>query len=297
MSRKQGVIEINGGMNNVIPPHLLPDGQAELIRNLYKDKDGVWKDINVPEVMLDLSDSYLEDAVKVVQWKPSKVPADCIDDFVYVVFTSDGVAKLVYRGTEGLVEVYIDIKARVFGTTTYRAVAITSVTEDKNGQTDGITSTSPSAALTRVYWSDTEISMTAANDAGEGEEFLHWIDGDSGAVLDDDRTLALLLENNREVIAEYVGVPYIRVEDVDGVEIATLGSFSAMEGEYSEEKSYYAGGVSLTNPLRIYPPENFEIQKEGDAGWTVSGNYIEIDAATANATMTQINVRFAPPAV
>jgi hypothetical protein len=82
----------------------------------------------------------------------------------------------------------------------------------------------------------------------EGEEFLHWIDGDSGAVLDDDRTLALLLENNREVIAEYVGVPLIRVEDVDGVEIATLGSFSAMEGEYSEEKSYYAGGVSLTNP-------------------------------------------------
>jgi hypothetical protein len=61
---------------------------------------------------------------------------------VYVVFTSDGVAKLVYRGTEGLVEVYIDIKARVFGTTTYRAVAITSVIEDKNGQTDGITSTS-----------------------------------------------------------------------------------------------------------------------------------------------------------
>ncbi len=297
MSKKQVTLNFDGGMNNAMPPHLLKENEAELIRNLYKDKDGVWKDINEPKIMLDLSETHLANAVKVVQWKPSKVPSDCIDDFVYVVFCSDGIAKLVYRGTEGLVLVSIDIKARIFGTTNYRSVAITNVTEDVNGNSDGITSTSPSAALTRQYWSGTSISMTAAEDANEGEEFLHWIDADSGAVLDDDRVLALTLSASRAVIAEYVGVPYIRVEDEDGVEIVTLGSFSAMEGEYSEEKSYYAGGVSLTNPLRIYPPTDFEIQKEGDAGWTAYGDYVEISAATANATMTKINVRYAPQAV
>ena len=139
--------------------------------------------------------------------------------------------------------------------------------------------------------------MTAAEEAGEDEEFIHWIDADSGAVLDDDRVLALTLSASRAVIAEYVGVPYIRVEDEDMVALTSLGSFSAEEGGYSEEKSYYAGGVSLTNPLRIYPPEDFEVQKEGDAGWTVYGDYIEISASTANTTMTQINVRYAPPAV
>lgn len=295
MSKRQVTLNFDGGMNNAVPPHLLKDNEAELIRNLYKDKDGVWKDINEPEIMLDLSETHLEYAVKVVQWKPSKVPSDCIDDFVYVVFCSDGVAKLVYRGTAGLVLVSIDIKARVFGTSNYRAVAITGVTTDADGLADGVTSTSPSAALTRHYWSGTAISMTAAEDASAGEEFLHWIDADTGAVLDDDRVLALTLSASRAVIAEYVGVPYIRVEDEDGVSITDLGTFTAMEGEYSEEKSYFVGGVALTNPLRVYPPEDFEIQKEGDgAVWIAYGSYIEISALAANSAMTQINVRYAP---
>jgi len=287
-------INVNGGMNNVLLPHLLPVNQAAEIRNLYLGKDGVWHDIKESEIMLDLSATFLENAVKVVYWKPTSVPIDCIDDFVYVVFTSDGIAKLVYRGTEGLTEVTLDIKARIFGTTSYRAVLISDVTPDKNGDANGTTSTSPSGSLTRKYWNDTEVTLTAALSSGDDEDFLHWIDGDSGVVLTDDRVLELTLAVSKLVIAEYVGVPYIRVENAAGVTITSLGEFASIEGEYSDSKSYYVGGVGLTNPLLVYAPEEFEIQIDGDATWTPYGEPISISAATANSGMTKINVRYAP---
>jgi hypothetical protein len=112
MSRRHGTLDFTGGMNDVTPAHLLRDNQAGLIQNLYLDKDGIWKDISDPSVMLDLSATHLANAIRVVYWKPTRVPADCIDDFVYVVFCSDGVVKLVYRGAGELAIFAIDVKAR-----------------------------------------------------------------------------------------------------------------------------------------------------------------------------------------
>ena len=291
MSRKHGTLDFTGGMNNVNPVHLLKDNEAEEIRNLYLDADGVWKDINNPEVMLDLSESHLELAIKVIQWKPTKVPIDCIDDFVYVVFCSDGVAKLVYRGTGEMQVLAIDIKARLHGTTSYRAVTITGVTTDLDGNGNGTTSTSPSGALTRRYMENTVVAMTAPVNAGASEEFMQWIDGDTGDTLTTSRALSLALTKARLVIAEYVGVPYIRVEDSAGTPIYTLGEFGAEIGEYSEVKSYWTGGISLIAPLKIYPPEAFEISLD-QTTWVENPNYIEIAAATANAGMTRIYVRY-----
>jgi hypothetical protein len=290
MSRKHGTLEFSGGMNNVVPPHLLKDNEAEEIRNLYLDDDGIWKDINDPETMLDLSATHLANAVIVKQWKPTKVPSDCIDDFVYVVFCSDGVAKLVYRGTAALQVFTLDIKARVYGTTNYRAVAITNVTPDLDGNANGTTSSTSSGVLTRRYNENTAVSMTAPVNADAGEEFYHWIDGDTGEVLDDDRVLDLVLTASREVIAEYVVVPYIKVEDEDGNPITTLGTFTALDGEYSATKSYFTGGLSLTNPLKVYPPSGFEISLD-ESTWIANPAYIEISAVNANAGMTEIFVR------
>lgn len=290
MSRKHGTLEFSGGMNNVVPPHLLKDNEAEEIRNLYLDTDGVWKDINDPEVMLDLSATHLANAVIVKQWKPTKVPSDCIDDFVYVVFCSDGVAKLVYRGTAALQVFTLDIKARVYGTTNYRAVAITNVTPDLDGNANGTTSAVSSGTLSRRYNEGTQVTLTAAGTTSAGEEFYHWIDGDTGAVLDDNSVLDIVITASRELIAEYVVVPYIKVEDASGVPITTLGEFVAIDGAYSETKSYYVGGMSLTNPLRIYPPADFEVSL-GDT-WVANPNYIEISANKANAFMIKIFVRF-----
>lgn len=291
MSRKHGTLEFSGGMNNVVPPHLLKDNEAEEIRNLYLDDDGVWKDINDPEIMLDLSETHLHNAVRVVQWKPTKVPSDCIDDFVYVVFCSDGVAKLVYRGT-GTVQVFtLDIKSRVYGTTNYRAVAITDVTPDLDGNANGVTSASSSGVLTRQYKENTLVSMTAPVNLSEGEEFYHWIDGDTGAIVELDRVLSVILTASREFIAEYVIIPYIKVEDANGVPITTLGAFNALMGEYSATKSYFVGGVSLTNPLKIYPPTYFEVSKD-EVTWIHNPYSLEISAVNANAGMTEIFVRF-----
>lgn len=290
MSRKHGTLEFSGGMNNVVPPHLLKDNEAEEIRNLYLDNDGVWKDINDPATMLDLSATHLLNAVRVVQWKPTKVPTDCIDDFVYVVFCSDGVAKLVYRGTGTLAEYTIDIKARLYGTTDYRAIAITGVTIDLDVNANGLTTASASGVLSRRYNDGTAVSITAAATASAGEEFYHWIDGDTGAVLDDDKVLDIVLTASRELIAEYVTVPYVKVENASGTPLTTLGTFSAISGTYSETQSYFVGGISLTNPLRIYPPADFEVSLD-EVTWIANLAYIEISASIANAGMTKIFIR------
>lgn len=292
------ILNFNGGMNNVTPPHLLPDNMAENITNLYLDKDGVWKDINNPEIMLDLSATEFSLAIKVIQWKPTNLPVDInpADDFVYIVFTSDGKAKLVYRGSTGLQIVIIELKARVLDTTTYRSVAITDVTEDVDTNTNGTTSAVASGTLPRRYYEDTEITMTAPVATADGENFYRWV-YDSGSVLSFDRELSMTITASIQVIAEYVTVPYIRIEDVDGNVLTSLGEFIAMTDEYSETKTYYAGGIALTNNLQIYPPAGFEIKLASGSDWKKEGEYIEIAYATANTIMTAIDVRYAPEGV
>lgn len=289
MSRKHGTLDFTGGMNNVNPVHLLKDNEAEEIRNLYLDADGVWKDINNPEVMLDLSESHLELAIKVIQWKPTKVPIDCIDDFVYVVFCSGGVAKLVYRGTGEMQVLAIDIKARLYGTTSYRAVTMTGVTTDLDGNGNGTTSTSPSGALTRRYMENTVVAMTAPVDAGASEEFLHWMDDITGVVIGGRNQLEITVSKHIIAIAEYVTVPYISVADETGQQITDLGEFEAEIGEYSQTKEYYVSGINVPVPIRIYPPEEFEISLDGST-WVLSPSYIDISAL--DATAKKIYVRY-----
>lgn len=86
-----------GGMNNVAPDTLIPEGQAKLIRNLYLDKDGQLKDICIPAELLDLSADILLNCIKIVPWRPAKVPLDCVDEKVYIAFYDDGSAKMVYQ--------------------------------------------------------------------------------------------------------------------------------------------------------------------------------------------------------
>lgn len=292
------ILNFNGGMNNVTPPHLLPDNMAENITNLYLDKDGVWKDINNPEIMLDLSATEFSLAIKVIQWKPTNLPVDInpADDFVYIVFTSDGKAKLVYRGSTGLQIVTIELKARVLDTTTYRSVAITDVTEDVDTNTNGTTSAVASGTLPRRYYEDTEITMTAPVATADGENFYRWV-YDSGDVLSFDRVLSMTITASIQVIAEYVTTPYIRIEDVDGKIVTSLGDFMAMPDEYSETKTYYVGGIALTNNIQVYPPAGFEIKLASGSDWKEEGEYIEIAYATANTIMTAIDVRYAPEGV
>lgn len=289
------ILNFNGGMNNVTPPHLLPDNMAENITNLYLDKDGVWKDINNPEIMLDLSATEFSLAIKVIQWKPTNLPVDInpADDFVYIVFTSDGKAKLVYRGLTALQTFTIDIKARVFGTTDYRSIALTNVTEDLDGLSNGTTSDIASGKLSRRYLDTTDVEMTAPLNTAYGEIFYHWAD-DAGNILSYNRTLELIISQALEIIAEYVYPPYIRVENADGTQVTSLGDFFAEADEYSEIKTYYVGGIGLVNNLKIYPPADFEIKLSSGTSWKALGEYIEIPTAMANGIMTRIDVRYAP---
>jgi len=291
MSRRHGTLDFTGGMNDVTPAHLLRDNQAGLIQNLYLDKDGIWKDISDPSVMLDLSATHLANAIRVVYWKPTRVPADCIDDFVYVVFCSDGVVKLVYRGAGELAIFAIDVKARKKGTNTYYALSITGVTPDRNGNANGMTSTSVFESLTRVYLEGTAITMTTPIEAEVGVEFLHWLDEYTGEVIGEANTLSVVMSAAIMAIAEYVIVPFISVMDTKGNQIADLGTIEAEVGEWSAEKRYSVRGINLTAPLRIYPPEKFQVRLS-DGGWEEHPYYIEIDAATANAQPTSVFVRY-----
>lgn len=291
MSRRNGILDFSGGMNNVKPPHLLGDSEAEQITNLYLDKDGLWKDINNPSVMLDLSSSHLATAIKVIQWKPTKVPTDCVDDFVYVVFCSDGVVKLVYRGIGELQVISIDIKARLHDTNTYYSVAVTAVTPDMNGKSSGVTSESPFESITRVYLEGTDITMTVPIEAVSGKEFLHWMDDITGVVIGGSNQLEITVSNHIIAIAEYVTVPYISVADETGKQITDLGEFEAEIGKYSQTKEYYVSGINVAAPIRIYPPEEFEISLDGST-WVLSPSYIEISALDATDKAKKIYVRY-----
>jgi len=96
--------------------------------------------------------------------------------------------------------------------------------------------------------------------------------------------LSYTLEDSVALVAEYVTVPYIRIEDENGYAVTDLGDF------VNETKSYFVGGISLTAQLKVYPPESFEISTD-ETTWTANPSYIEIAAVIANASMTEIFVR------
>lgn len=91
------VHDFSRGMMSLPPDHLVPSGAAKLIRNLYHDTDGVWKDICAPSELLDLSDTFFADVGVVKQWFPAVTPADAVDSFVFLVFYKNGDVKMVYR--------------------------------------------------------------------------------------------------------------------------------------------------------------------------------------------------------
>ena len=284
------------GMNDAMSPHLVRDGESAYIKNLHLSDDGSWKNINIPDLELDLSATFFDDAVEVFEWKPANVPADCVDDFVYVVFYSDGRVRLVYRGVSDLAVFTILIKARQYGTSTYLALPITNVTPDNNGDGNGTTSVNVAEAITRLYFDGTTFNATCPLEVeGEGEStlaFYRWVLVDN-TYLSDNRVLSKIVDQGYTLIAEYVTAPYIRLENASHIPISSLDKMYALVGEYSNPVTYYVGGIGLTADLAIYAnTENFEISLDAIT-WVEYGNDpIVIPFATANAGMTGIYVRY-----
>jgi len=281
-------------MNNVAPVHLIQDNQAEEIRNAYLNESGNWKDINIHEVMLDLSVTYFAGAVKICEWKPTHVPSDCVDDFVYVVFYADETVKMVYRGTVSDTVCSILMKARIYATTTYKAVTITGITVDVDGApTSGTTPATAAGGVSRRYYLGTDMLATAP--AASTHEaytlaFYRWCDI-AGTLVSTNRALSLTIAETKTLIAEYVITPFIRLENSAGAVISSLSAFYALAEESSDVQSYFAGGIGLDADLLIYPPENFEISLD-ETTWVAYGSAVTIAMADANAGMTEIFVRF-----
>lgn len=280
-----------GGMNNEAPDTLIPEGQAKLIRNLYLNKDGQLKDICIPAELLDLSADILLNCIKIVPWRPAKVPLDCVDEKVYIAFYSDGSAKMVYRGTTSGTIYTIGMRARTAGTTTYVAIGLTGITVDIDGEgATGTTSTNAYVSVIRRYYEGTAVTVTAAANAGAGTSFFRWVNGSDGTILSYSRTYSYTVSATLDLVAEYSVVPLIRVENADGT-AATLATFYAITGDYSGTQQYLVGGLGLEAALKIYPPVNFEVSLD-ETTWVANPNYIEIAQATANAGMTIIYIRY-----
>ena len=281
-----------GGMNNVVPAHILPDNQAELIENLKLGDDGVLTQIGLGDVALDLSATYMADAVLVYQWKPATVPLDCIDDFVYIVFYSDGDCKMVYRGnpSEGSSIYNLGLRARSFAGTPYYALSLTGITEDIDGASStATTSTNQYAYVTRRYYDGTSVSVTAPADVGAGTAFYRWVDAD-GAVLGESATLTIEITASVIATAEYTAVPMIRIETETGGTV-TLEIFYSVSGDPSSSQSYYVGGLFLEADLVLTPPATFEVSLDEET-WYDSADPLVIAQATANAGMTLVYVRY-----
>lgn len=300
MSRKFTLRNFYGGMNNVNPAHLLADDQAALIRNLKLDENGTWVDINAAEVVLDLSSTFFANVVKIFQWMPAQVPADCVDSVVYIVFYESGDAKMVYRGTDTGTIYTLTIKARIMGTGSYLAVLISDITVDvDSAATSGTTPATAAGGVARRYLSETEVVATAAATGTWGVYdigFYRWLNFSTGAILSFAATLEATIMDDKTVVAEYVILPYIRIEDVDGSPITDLGDFYAIVGATSEVKSYFVGGIGLEHNLYIYPPEDFEISDDEENWYAYDAETpYSITAENASSVMTEIFVRYAPP--
>jgi hypothetical protein len=133
--------------------------------------------------------------------------------------------------------------------------------------------------------------MTAPTTAGAGTAFFRWVDGD-GNIIGYDRQFLINIANTMLLIAEFSAVPYIRIEDGNGLPVS-LNEFYAEMGGYSTAQSFYVGGLLLENNLLIYPPENYQVSLNG-VTWVSYGSNITIPTATANAGMSIVYVRYAP---
>lgn len=299
MSKISGITLNSGGMNNVVLPHLLKDGESEEVRNLYLSKDGSLQDINRPEILLDLSNTFFANAIRIDQWKPSRVPIDCIDNFVYIVYYQNGTVAMVYRGIEDTVMYYVYVVALCTNPSQRLAVLMSITPNDVNGSGSGTTPTNLSSYLSRRYFNGADVVITAPQSGGTvGEhtfEFYRWLDALGEPISVADRELSLEISGNIYVAAEYVATPYIRIEYPEGTPISDLGEFYSHAGGQSEVKSYYVGGIGLSAPLIIYPSESFDISLDGET-WeeAATGGNITISASAANEAMTRIYVRYVP---
>lgn len=300
MSKLTGITLTDGGMNNVVLPHLLRDGESEHIRNLYLGKDGALHDINRAVVLLNIANTVFSGAVKIEQWKPSKVPIDCVDDFVYLVFYSNGNVALVYRGVEDAVMYYVYMIALCSSPYKRLAVLLAAEPADVNGNAGGTTPTNAATYLSRRYFNGTEITITAPESGGTVDEytygFYRWLDA-AGEPIETARAIELTIAGNISIAAEYVILPFIKIENPIGTPITDLGNFYAMLETPSEVKSYYVGGIGISEGenIEIFPSESFDISLDNE-NWeeAATSGSILIPAVTANAEMTQIFVRYVP---
>jgi hypothetical protein len=94
----------NGGMSEVIEPHLLPENTCELIQNMYLDDNGAWTALPNLTKNTDIGTFRYGGltAYKVFQWKTANMPSDwdtSKDGSMFVVFNTNGTVGLFYYVT------------------------------------------------------------------------------------------------------------------------------------------------------------------------------------------------------
>lgn len=90
--------DLNGGMTSVLPPELMPERTAALIRNMRLTADGTWT--AVPALAVVAEATAFEIADKIEQWEPVYVPTGCIDPYIFIAFDSSA-AYAIYRTESG----------------------------------------------------------------------------------------------------------------------------------------------------------------------------------------------------
>ena len=89
---------LQGGMNEVIPPEHLPEDQASLIQNMRIDQSGQWRAVRVPR---EAQQGITQLSEWTWSWKPVHLPADCIEDTIYISFSNLGNLSVVYKKSSG----------------------------------------------------------------------------------------------------------------------------------------------------------------------------------------------------
>lgn len=208
MSTRATVINFVRGMNNVAQPHFLEEGYSEEIVNLYLDDDGLWKDINNPEIVIDLSPTVMAGAIAVFKWSPSRLPEDCIDSFILIVIYSSGDVAAIYRTDDDWGIKTVKINAKLAYSDEYIEVLISKITRDLEGSAPTQKTTgSADNPIERRYLEGSVVSMTAPALDDDGNPFFEWINS-SGESLSLDRTLTVEIENTT-YIATYSWTPFM----------------------------------------------------------------------------------------
>lgn len=200
MSQMATTLDFYGGMNNVKPPHMLNQNEAAEIQNLYLDQDGLLKDINIPEMVLSLGLTLSGNIVKAFYWKPTKVPADCVDDFVYIVFYDTGEVVMAYREETNVTEKSVSIAAKMVVSNTRLSLKIAINPPDLDGKI-GVTTNDHGDEAKARYYDNVVLEITLAPPSA-GKVFLHWADSE-GNVLTTNETLKIAVTDDRTVVAIY----------------------------------------------------------------------------------------------